>query len=906
MKEIIQEKILLVDDTKNIINNILNLLVANNYLVKFVNNSFEAIHLLKKDDFDLVLLDLFMPNINGFEILKTIRKKFSNIELPIIMLTDESSVDDITKFLEFGSNDYISKDTDFSIINARIKAQLNLKKIEKENSINKKIFQDFFDNSSDLIQSVNLKGKFEYVNNTWLKTLGYEKEDIPNLNLIEIIAPDSKGHCLKILEQLKEGNVENEFIETSFITKTGQIIKVEGHFSISFEKGKPIATRCIFKDVTEKKNTLKEIKEKNQILNAILLNIPIIVFRIDKNFNFTECLGSGLKKFGLIVNDELKGMNVELLYSNDYSDFFVSAMEGHFSSFISTKKVSEKEIIYFQNYIFFDKENKEGVIGIAIDITDRKIIENDLEKTKNKALIANNAKSDFLRLMSHEIRTPMNGVIGMTELLMETELNEEQNDLLKSLKTSGNHLLTIINDILDFSKIESGKINIINNRFDLNSCIEGVIEIFSSKVFEKNINLVYYIDSSIDTSIITDYTRLEQILANLVSNALKFTNDNGEIFIFVDKVKEVFDLKKDIDFNSTELIFSISDTGIGINKDSAKNLFNPFTRMNNYYGGTGLGLAICEKLVNFLNGKIWVESKENNGSTFNFTIKVTQTEPIIEEESNIKSSLLKNKKILLVNKNLMTLTILQKKFSEWGIITPCITDYNEIPNYLDANINFDAIVIDIDLPEFDISFFENLNEKYKLPPILAISFLAKNLAKEKSTKNLNIIYQTKPIKYSGLFNKLLSLLVDKDKQLKEKKDTKILDKNLKKILPLKILVAEDNPLNQKLILHILEKMGYKADLANDGLEVIHFLGKDVYDIIFMDMQMPKMNGFETTEKIIEIYKNNRPKIIAITANAIEGDREKCLEVGMDDYMSKPVSIEKIQNKIKYWGEKLLK
>jgi len=901
MNEFKQGKILLIDDDENIINKVSDLLTTENYLVQSTKNASEAIELLKVNEFDLVLLDLLMPNINGLEALKIIRKKYSSIELPIIILTAKSSVNNITTLLDLGANDYILKGTDFSIIRARIKTQLKLKEIDKEYKKKQRIIKDIFDNSNDLIQCVNLDEKFEFVNNAWLKTLEYDKEEVKNLSSIDIITPENKQGYLKFWKKIKEGKLESNHFETSFITKTGKIVKVKGNINLIFEKDKVIATRCILKDVTETRNAQKEIKEKNQILSAILMNISIIVFRIDKNLNFTECLGSGLKKFGLIVNDELKEMNINLLYPSECNEFFTNAINGGFSSFISKTNISEKETIYFQNYVFFDKENKEGAIGIGIDITDRINIENDLEKAKNNALFISKAKSDFLALMSHEIRTPINGIIGMTELLMETNLNEEQKDYLNSIKISESYLLAIINNILDFSKIESGEVHIVKESFDLSACIEKIIGLFASKAIEKNINLHYYIEGSINTQIIGDSIRLEQILINLISNALKFTNNNGDVFISVNKVKEVYDLEKNTDFSSIELIFSISDSGIGICKNNINKLFIPFTKINSYYDGTGLGLAICEKLINLMDGKIWVESKKDYGSTFYFTIKVTPREPIIEEELNLKSSLLKNKKVLLVNKNLTSLTILEKQLSEWSIITECITDHIKISDYLEKNIIFDAILIDIDFQEFDISFFENLNKNYNLPPIIATSFLAK--IREKENKFSNLIYQSKPIKYSELFDKFESFLID-DKQ-EEVKEVKIIDENLGKTLALKILIAEDNPINQKLLLKILEKMSYKSDLAHNGIEVLEFLERKKYDLIFMDMQMPNMDGFETTEKIINIYKENRPKIIALTANAIEGDREKCLEIGMDDYISKPISIKKIQNKIKYWGKKAL-
>jgi len=522
----------------------------------------------------------------------------------------------------------------------------------------------------------------------------------------------------------------------------------------------------------------------------------------------------------------------------------------------------------------------------------RKQVEYDLQHAVDRAKAADTAKSEFLATMSHEIRTPMNGVIGMTSLLLQTELSETQKDYVETIRISGDNLLNIINDILDFSKIESGKMELELTKVSLRNTIEEVLDLLAPRAFEKHIDLMYMIEPAIPDLILGDLTRIRQVIVNLVGNALKFT-DKGEVVIWV---KETLHSEE-----YTELEFSVRDTGIGISPEKSKNLFTPFTQVDasttRKYGGTGLGLAISAKLVNMMNGKIWVDSKLNEGSTFYFTLQtkyLTGPKSDLEPGSVLQS--VKGKTILIVDDNKTNRQILQNQIENWGMKVFTASSGSMAMEFINQNIPIDLAILDMQMPEMDGLELGNLiRKKYKKDqfPLVMLSSLLINDQRDKN-KIFNA-YVNKPVKHTQLFDILTKVILKIDiAPVKLKSDHKIIQK-IAESIPLNILVAEDNTINQKLILKVFDMMGYKADIAANGLEVLDALQRQNYDIIFMDIQMPEMDGFEATQKIMERWKERRPLIVAMTANAMQTDREKCLNAGMDNYISKPISLKAVQD-----------
>lgn len=522
----------------------------------------------------------------------------------------------------------------------------------------------------------------------------------------------------------------------------------------------------------------------------------------------------------------------------------------------------------------------------------------ELERAREEAEQANRAKSTFLATMSHEIRTPMNGVIGMAALLQETPLSQEQQLFTDTIANCGETLIQVINDILDFSKIESGHLELEQQPFDLRQCLEDVLDIFGARAAKQGLELVYDIAEDVPRHLVGDPLRLRQILINLVGNAVKFTKQ-GEICVLVQR-------EPGTSADNLCVRFDVSDTGIGIADAHLTRLFKAFSQVDSsttrQYGGTGLGLAISQKLVQLMGGDIGVVSQPGQGTTFSFTIHTAEGHSPGGVCINHELTDLAGKRVLVVDDNTTNLAILKRQFERWQLHPILTTSGQQALAVLTAGASIDLIVTDMQMPEMDgLMLGRQLRERFPAIPRLLLSSMGEELRPEQRALFVSIL--TKPIKRHVLARHVQEALLVSPSSPAAPASVQQLSSDFSASYPLTILVAEDNPMNQRLIGHVLQKLGYQPDIVGNGQLALEAFDQKTYDLVLMDMQMPVLDGLAATRQIREL-DCRQPIIIALTANALAEHEQQCQEAGMNDFVSKPIRLPELITKIAHWYPQL--
>ncbi len=667
------------------------------------------------------------------------------------------------------------------------------------------------------------------------------------------------------------------------------------------------------KEITEHKQTEKVLQEREEIFRKIFENandeivhtaidgtILNINRKVEDIFGYKpeEVIGKNYAELGFLSPEDFQT-------AGEVISDIISGKPGRLLQFDVRHKNGSKVTIEVNSKLIIEDGEITGFLNIIRDITERKQWEEELKRAKNIAEESARAKSEFLANMSHEIRTPLNGVIGMSRILLGTELTPSQHEYSEAVCKCADTLLGLINDILDCSKIDAGKLELEILDFDLRTCLEEVGDMLAQKAHEKGLELAILIHYDVPTRVKGDPGRLRQVLINLVNNAIKFT-EKGEVVIRASLAA--------LEETRQAVRFEVADTGIGIPADSRDQLFDAFSQVDasttRKYGGTGLGLTICRQLVKAMGGTIDVKSEEGRGSTFFFTAVFQRK---LGEESPpepVAAVDIWGLRVLVVDDNATNRLVFREQLKAWGCRTEETTDCHGAVAMLraatDAATPFQLALIDYHMPSMD---GEELARRIKSDPAIAqtpLILVTSIPERGDATRMLEAgfdAYLTKPVKQSHLYNAIATVMGLRQAEDPAKKKTLITRHTLSESIcgRYRILVVEDDIMNQKVAAMLLERAGFRCDVAADGLEALEALSRIPYDLVFMDCQMPQMDGYEATQKIREREGEARhTTIIAMTAHAMKGDRERCLGAGMDDYVSKPVSEATLYKMLEKW------
>jgi PAS domain S-box-containing protein len=781
-------------------------------------------------------------------------------------------------------------------------------------------YQAVLNNLSEVVFRTDSRGRLIFTNQAWVRTIGLSEYDCMGKKLDEFIADSDVVKWRTAVSELLAGDRPHILGEYRLIRPDNVMVWTEVHVQpLMLDSHRISGMTGTFNDITERKQANDQLAQQLAFVDTLFQSLPVPAFVKDAQLRYVRFNQAYAQLFHLELDQAVGKTTQELGYVTEtpyHQHHTKEALESDtpvvFESHMVLRNQIEMDAVVSKAALRDTQGNVIGLLGTFVDITSQKEMARATEHARRAAEAANRLKSDFLANMSHELRTPMNGIIGLTELLLDTPLDTQQKEYLCLVKQSSDSLMYLLNEILDLSKIEAGKMSLEQITFDLASLITEVMRANAPRVNQGNVRMALDIAPNIPSQIIGDPGRIRQILTNLVGNAAKFT-EQGEIVTRLEAL--------DTQGTQTRIRIAVQDTGIGISNDQLERIFAPFVQedssITRRFGGTGLGLTITHRLAQMMGGHIQVESQQGKGSIFQveLPIQIPNSEHNHPQKRHHKGENLKGCRFLLVDRDSSQSQILKKYLESIDCSVATATTLDDIQKIFHQKPLFDAIIIDSDLPQQRGAHLARdlLNQQKNLPPTFILTPVSTSSERYTMPSSMPFTILLTPASAAEIAHSVAGVIVKKP-SLKPTQETLPSNNSLvstaatsSSTLPARILLAEDNSVNQLLAKRILMRWNHQVTVANDGQEALNLFAENEFDVILMDMQMPFVSGIQACERIRSLEKNEglrRTIIIALTANAMESDRQRCLDAGMDDYLSKPLHSADLQRMLeKYLPKK---